>query len=583
MTEAPAYRVLARKYRPSVLAELVGQDALVRTLTNAFASGRIAHAFLLTGVRGIGKTTTARIIAKALNCIGADGKGGPTIAPCGVCEHCRAIAEDRHVDVVEMDAASRTGVDDIRAITDAVRYAPATARTKIYIVDEVHMLSKPAFNALLKTLEEPPPHVVFVFATTEVRKLLLTVLSRCQRFDLRRLEPDVLSAHLERIAGKEGVSAEPAALALLARAAEGSVRDGLSLLDHAMALGENRVSEAVVKEMLGLADRGRVFNLFEALLAGEIAGALTELRELYDYGADPVTVLQDLLELVHWLTRHKAVPGATDPGARTAVEQERGAGLAARAPMGVLARAWQMLLKGLEECQAAPDPMTAAEMILVRLAYVSDLPSPAELAERLADAAPPVPAAGSPPAALHGGRGNGGARARGGAAPAARAEPAEEDDPRPRANAETVADFAAVVRLAAERREPRLHAELQDNVHLVHFEEGRIEFRPGEHAQPDLASRLRARLAEWTGRPWAIVISAEAGAATVREQKEAERAALFAEAQKDATVHAILAAFPGARVAGVRDIASPAAPAPADGAERSEEGQPEERQAEDAP
>ena len=567
MTEAPAYRVLARKYRPSVLAELVGQDALVRTLTNAFGSGRIAHAFLLTGVRGIGKTTTARIIAKALNCIGPDGSGGPTIAPCGVCEHCRAIAEDRHVDVVEMDAASRTGVDDIRAITDAVRYAPAAARNKVYIIDEVHMLSKAAFNALLKTLEEPPPHVVFVFATTEVRRLPLTVLSRCQRFDLRRLEPDTMAAHLERIAAKEGVTAEPAALALLARAAEGSVRDGLSLLDQAMALGGDSVSEAVVKEMLGLADRGRVFDLFEALLAGEIAGALAALRELYALGADPVTVLQDLLDLVHWLTRQKAVPGATDPGARTLAEQERGADLAARVSMGVLARAWQMLLKGLEECQIAPDPMTAVEMVLVRLAYVADLPGPAELVDRIAGAAPakaPPPAASGPPPAPQAGRSSSGTRAQGGAVPARRAEPDEYEDPGPQTQARTepVANFADVVRIAAERREPRLHADLQESVHLVRFEDGRIEFRPGAHAPADLASRLRARLAEWTGRPWAIVISAEPGSATLREQKDAEAAAAVAEVQKDETVQAILAAFPGARIAEVRDVPVPPVPAP---------------------
>ena len=392
-----AYRVLARTYRPRSFADMVGQETLVRTLTHAFESGRVAHAFLLTGVRGIGKTTTARLLARALNCTGPEGDGGPTIAPCGACDSCRAIDADRHPDVLELDAASRTGVDDMRALIDGVRYAPVAGRTKVYILDEVHMLSRSAFNALLKTLEEPPPHVVFVFATTEVRKLPLTVLSRCQRFDLRRVEPAELTRHLGAVAAREGGDVQDGALALLARAADGSVRDGLSLLDQALAqAGEGPVTEDAVRDMLGLADRGRILDLFESLLKGDVAAALGNLRAQHAAGADPAALLRDLLELAHWLTRLAAVPDAADAAARTRAEQERGRTLAARLSMPVLGRAWQMLLKGLEETQLAPDPLAAAEMVLVRLAYVAELPPPAEVVEHLRTSAPAEPAPAKP-------------------------------------------------------------------------------------------------------------------------------------------------------------------------------------------
>ncbi|HEV2303855.1 MAG TPA: DNA polymerase III subunit gamma/tau, partial [Stellaceae bacterium] len=384
------YRVLARKYRPQTFAELIGQEAMVRTLRNAIAAGRVAHAFILTGVRGVGKTTTARILARALNCVGADGTGGPTAEPCGACEHCRAIAEDRHVDVIEMDAASRTGVDDIRDLTEGVRYRPVSARYKVYIIDEVHMLSKNAFNALLKTLEEPPPDVVFIFATTEFHKVPITVLSRCQRYALRRVPVALLAAHYAQVAASEGIAAEPAALGLIARAADGSVRDGLSLLDQAIALSGGRVEESAVRDMLGIVDRGQVFLLFESLMQGAAAEALLRLDRLYEEGGDPLMVLQDLLDLVHFVTRLKLAPeaGIGDPIAEG--DRERARPFAERLTMPVLARAWQMLLKGLSEVAAAPAPLAAAQMVLVRLAYVADLPAPAELVRAVDRGAPPA-------------------------------------------------------------------------------------------------------------------------------------------------------------------------------------------------
>ncbi|MBK1666145.1 DNA polymerase III subunit gamma/tau, partial [Rhodospirillum rubrum] len=384
------YRVLARKYRPASFDALIGQEALVRTLTNAIDSGRLAQAWMLTGVRGVGKTTTARLIARALNCVGADGKGGVTITPCGVCEHCKAIAEDRHVDVLEMDAASRTGVGDIREILDGVRYRPAVARTKVYIIDEVHMLSTAAFNALLKTLEEPPEHVKFIFATTEIRKVPVTVLSRCQRFDLRRVSAAELSGHFLRIAGLEGAEIAPSALTLIARAADGSVRDGLSLLDQAIAHGGGTVSEAQVAEMLGLADRARIFDLLDALLAGRIAESLDLLDRQYALGADPLVIVQDLLDLVHWMTRVKVVPVSAEDAAVPEAERTRGRAMAERLSMAVLNRCWQILLKGLGEARGAPVPLQAVEMVLIRLAYASDLPTPEEALKMIAGGAQPA-------------------------------------------------------------------------------------------------------------------------------------------------------------------------------------------------
>ena len=571
---AAAYRVLARKYRPSTFAELIGQEAMVRTLSNAIATGRIAHAFILTGVRGVGKTTTARILARALNCVGPDGSGGATAEPCGQCAQCLAIADDRHVDVMEMDAASRTGVDDIRELTEGVRYRPVSGRYKVYIIDEVHMLSKNAFNALLKTLEEPPPDVKFVFATTEINKVPVTVLSRCQRFSLRRVPVEQLIPHYRRIAEAEGVEIEPAALALIARAADGSVRDGLSLLDQAIALSGGRVAEAAVRDMLGIADRGLVFDLLQSVLRGDAPAALAQMGQLYQGGADPLMVLQDLLDLSHFITRLKLAPeaGTGDPVAEG--DRARARPLAERLTIPVLARVWQMLLKGLEEVQVAPSPIQAAEMVLVRLAYVADLPAPAELV-RSAVAAPGL--AGTPA----GSRGNGAAIASSASAaspavavgqpsetassrpiagnalraiaelPAARAEPAH--DPMPQS-------FAEVIALFDKRREALLRSHLLSDVHLVHFEPGRIEVRPAAGAPRDLTNRLGQLLSEWTGRRWLIAVSEAEGEPTLREQEEGRQRDLRNEVTSHPLVQAVLETFPGATIAAVRERFAAAEP-----------------------
>jgi DNA polymerase III subunit gamma/tau len=553
---ANAYRVLARKYRPQTLAELIGQEAVVRTLTNAIAQGRIAHAYMLTGVRGVGKTTTARIIARALNCIGPDGSGGPTVAPCGECRHCRAIAEDRDVDVIEMDAASRTGVDDIRELTEGVRYRPVSARYKVYIIDEVHMLSKNAFNALLKTLEEPPPAVIFVFATTEIEKVPVTVLSRCQRFSLRRVPVDLLVAHYRRVAEAEGIEAGAEALALIARAADGSVRDGLSLFDQAISLGRGRVEAAAVRDMLGVADRGAVFDLLESVLCGDAAGALLRMDRLYQSGADPLAVLQDLLELGHFLTRLKLAPeaGVGDPIAEG--DRGRGRPLADRLSMPVLARLWQMLLKGLGELQSAPNPVHAMEMILIRLVYAADLPLPAELVRALE----PAPARGQAPA-------GGGAATpvqRQQEAPIGTAAPAPAAPSEviaPAGNAQSAApapapmpqSFAEVVALFDERREALLAAQLKEYAHPVSFEPGRIEFRAAAGAPGDLANRLGRLLGDWTGTRWLVAVSEAAGEPTLRQQQERSERERREALGSHPLVRAVFETFPGASIAAVRE------------------------------
>ncbi len=554
-----AYRVLARKYRPVDFSALIGQDALVRTLSNAIQSGRIAHAFVLTGVRGVGKTTTARIIARALNCIGPDGTGGPTIEPCGVCEPCVAISESRHIDVLEMDAASRTGIDDVREIIDGVRYLPASARYKVFIIDEVHMLSKQAFNGLLKTLEEPPPHVVFVFATTEIRKVPVTVLSRCQRFDLRRVEAARLIEHLAWIAGEEGIAVEQEALALIARAAEGSVRDALSILDQAIAHAAGPVRAQPVREMLGLADRTRVLDLFEALMRGEVAAALAEFRDQYESGADPVAVLQDLLEVTHWVTRIKLAPEAAGDSATPEEERTRGQANAQGLGIPVLSRAWQMLLKGLSETRDAPQPVTAAEMALIRLAYAADLPDPADLVRTIRDGgAAPEPAARTAPASPAG-KSSATRGAPAVATASAQPVPAMEERremPAPRAEARPVAvpDFAALVALADVRGESRLKAYLETMVHLVRFEDGRIEFRPATGAPATLPNELSERLAVWTGRRWIVTVSNAPGAPTLAQQAKEADAALKERMRRDPAVAPLLAAFPGADVVNIRNL-----------------------------
>ena len=569
MTEAATapYRVLARKYRPASFAGLIGQEAMVRTLSNAIAGGRIAHAFILTGVRGIGKTTTARIIARALNCTGPDGQGGPTIEPCGVCDNCRRIAEDRHVDVLEMDAASRTGIGDIREIIDSVRYAPASARYKIYIIDEVHMLSTAAFNGLLKTLEEPPAHVKFIFATTEIRKVPVTVLSRCQRFELRRVDAETLIAHLAMIADKEAVKVAPEALALIARAAEGSVRDALSLLDQAIAHGGGKVAAGPVREMLGLADRARVFDLYDQVMRGEVAAALASLREQYDAGVDPLLVLQDMLELTHWLTRIKITPEAADDVTVAEAERKRGREMALKLSMPVLNRAWQMLLKGLGEARQAPQVLAAADMVLVRLAYVAELPAPADLVRQLQGQATVATAPPSPSGPAMGGT-------RGSASGAAAAQSRPQPEPQAAGRPEPVAlaqpaavalpDFAAVVALAGERRDPLLKGWLINFVHLVHFEPGRIEFRPAEGAPAELAARLSERLKDWTQQRWVVSISREAGAPTLKQGSDSDKATKRAEVEAHPLVQAVLHSFPGAAIRSVRSLAVPEVASPID-------------------
>ncbi|RMD88629.1 MAG: DNA polymerase III subunit gamma/tau [Alphaproteobacteria bacterium] len=568
-TKEAAYRVLARKYRPQSFDTLIGQEAMVKTLANAIASGRIAHAFLLTGVRGVGKTTTARLIARALNCVGADGTGGPTTSPCGVCDPCVAIAESRHVDVIEMDAASHTGVDNIREIIDSVAFAPAAARFKVYIIDEVHMLSKGAFNALLKTLEEPPEHVKFIFATTEIRKVPVTILSRCQRFDLRRVDADMLVAHLTRIAGEEKVEAGEAALRLIARAAEGSVRDALSLLDQAIAHGGGTVEEASVRDMLGLADRGRILDLARAVLAGKVEDMLALLREQYDLGVDPAVVIGDLLETVHWLTRLKLVPESAAEGV-PGDQAARGREMAEKLAMADLTRAWQMLLKGLSEVRMAPSPIMAAEMVLIRLAYAADLPSPAEAVRALTgkDGAPP-PAA---PTGHPGGTTQEApsTRVAGQEAKAAAPEATmrsgntvlalRRDEAATASAAHPVpADFAALVRLFHAEREPVLATMLKDHVRLVDYRPGRLTIHPTERAAPDLAHRVRTCLERWTGRDWQIVLSSEVGEASLREKELAHRARLREEALAHPLVRAVMERFPGATLSDVRERDEPAA------------------------
>ncbi|MEA4837528.1 MAG: DNA polymerase III subunit gamma/tau [Rhodospirillaceae bacterium] len=569
MTDAPAstpYRVLARKYRPTDFSGLIGQEALVRTLSNAIESGRLAHAFLLTGVRGVGKTTTARIIARALNCIGPDGTGGPTVAPCGVCEHCRAIAEDRHVDVLEMDAASRTGIDDIREVISGVRYRPTSARYKVYIIDEVHMLSEKAFNALLKTLEEPPEHVKFVFATTEIRKIPITVLSRCQRFDLRRVDAAELSAHFFRIAEQEKVEIEPEAMAMICRAADGSVRDGLSLLDQAIAHGAGKVETAAVQAMLGLADRARVFDLFDRVMRGDIKGALDSVDQQYALGADPFAIISDMLELTHALTRLKVAP--VDKAGQPETERVRGRAMAEGLSMASLTRAWQILLKGLTEVQNAPRPLQAAEMVLVRLAFAADLPSPADALEALrtnpGTGARNSGGGGAPSSAPRGGDQTPAPVAR--LIPSQQAAPAESmagaqpiETPKAAQQPETAVpgSFDALVAMIGERGETRLAAELRSSVHLVHYSPGRLEIRPESSAPSDLAQRLSRLLAEWTGMRWMVSLSREPGEATLRVQALEQEIERRRDAARHPLVQAVLNAFPDATIEAVRDLSAP--------------------------
>ena len=565
---AASYRVLARKYRPSTFADLIGQDAMVRTVSNAFEAGRIPQAWILTGVRGVGKTTTARILARALNYELPDGSiTGPTIEMPVLGIHCQPIMESRHLDVIEMDAASHNSVDDVRQINEAIRYAPVSARYKVYILDEVHMLSGAAFNALLKTLEEPPPHAKFVFATTEIRKVPITVLSRCQRFDLRRVDAELLVKHLQGIAEKEAITAEPAALAMIARASEGSVRDALSLLDQGIAHAAGPVRAEDVRQMLGLADRARVVDLFEALMRADLARALAEMRDQYDTGADPAMVLGDLAEFTHFVTRVKIVPALADDVSLTETERTRGRAFAAKLSMRVLARTWQMLLKGMEEVAAAGRPLAAAEMVLVRIAYAADLPTPDEVIRSLGEGARGNGAAPAPPA-------NRGCawRCRRVPKPRARKGHAAErgrrslpwHPPRCRASEPVtrgeeigapvrgLASFEDLVALAAERRDLTIKSALERDVRLVRFEDGRLEISLETSAPKSLTGELSKKLADWTGRRWMVIVSAEPGMPSLYAQAQMRKADLKDGVRADPLVQAVLARFPGAEIVDVR-------------------------------
>ncbi|KIZ42511.1 MULTISPECIES: DNA polymerase III subunit gamma/tau [Rhodopseudomonas] len=565
------YRVLARKYRPNSFDDLIGQEAMVRTVSNGFETGRIPQAWILTGVRGVGKTTTARILARALNYQLPDGSiKGPTIHMPVPGIHCQAIMESRHMDVLEMDAASHTGVDDVRQINDSVRYAPASARYKVYIIDEVHMLSTAAFNAFLKTLEEPPEHAKFVFATTEIRKVPVTVLSRCQRFDLRRVEADVLMAHLANIAAKENVEVEPEALGIVARAAEGSVRDSLSLFDQAIAHAAGTVRADAVRQMLGLADRTRVIHLFDALAQGDIAAAFQEFREQYDTGADPIVILSDLAEFVNFVTRVKIVPATAENVAFGETERLRARDFAGKMSMRVLSRMWQMLLKGITEVQGATRPAAAAEMVLVRIAYVADLPTPDEAIRMIEQGGGGASASASSAASSSAGtRGSssstsavstmpssprGMPMARGSAEAAQRPQhsaPAAE----PQAAALTITTFPELVALAAEKRDLMTRAALEADVRLVRIEDGRLELAMERSASRTLINDLSRKLEQWTGRRWTVIVSNEAGQPTLRAQNEQQKNERERVAESDPRVQEVLARFPGAKVLEVRRLA----------------------------
>ncbi|MEA3066758.1 MAG: polymerase subunit gamma/tau [Sphingomonadales bacterium] len=510
--DASPYRVLARKYRPQTFAELIGQDAMVTTLANAIERGRIAHAFLLTGVRGVGKTSTARLIAKALNCIGPDGQGGPTITPCNVCDPCRAISEGRHIDVIEMDAASHTGIDDIREIIDAVRYASVSARYKIYIIDEVHMLSKAAFNALLKTLEEPPSHVKFLFATTEVNKVPVTVLSRCQRFDLRRIPAEKLAAHFADVSKAEGVEVEPEALAMIARAAEGSARDGLSMLDQAIAHGAGAVTADQMRDMLGLADRGRIRRLLQLVLSGDAAASLAELDEAHELGIDPTQLLRGLMESLHAATRAKA--GAKADALQSAEERESAAEMARQLSWGMIHRLWQMLLKGLQDVEVAPDPREAAEMALLRLIHAADMPDPASLLARL---------------------GGDGAVAVAASAPTVTG---------PGATARLPADFAGLVKTVEHSGKHLFAQQLHDQVGLVRYAPPELVLRLTRPLGADWSRDLALALKAATGARWQVALSDEPGEPSLLDQEKMAEERVRADVLADPAVRAVMDAFP---------------------------------------
>ena len=555
--ETTKYQVLARKYRPETFSDLIGQEAMVRTLKNAFDADRIAQAFMMTGIRGVGKTTTARIIAKGMNCIGLEGNTGPTTSPCGQCEHCVAISEGRHVDVFEMDAASRTGVDDIREIIDSVHYRAASARFKIYIIDEVHMLSNNAFNALLKTLEEPPEHVKFIFATTEIRKVPVTVLSRCQRFDLRRIEPEEMIKMLQNLAKLENASISNEALALITRASEGSARDAQSLLDQAISHGAGETSVDQVRAMLGLADRGRVLDLFEFIMRGQAKEALNELGSQYSDGADPIGIIRDLAEVTHWVSVIKITPDAADDPTVSPDEKTRGQAFSQSLSMRILTRTWQLLLKALEEISSAPNPMMAAEMAVIRITHVSDLPSPEELVKKLTSTH-------SESEGVKKGNSDGSASN----TTSSNFKPTQQTETRPIKNEGNTAlaldtetldlqypTFESVLEIIRKFRDMKLLIDVENSVRLSSYVPGRIEFTPTENAPKDLAQRLGQLLQNWTGFRWAITVVGNCSGETIQEQRNAKDATLKREAKLHPFVKTVFDNFPKASIIEIKSQA----------------------------
>jgi DNA polymerase-3 subunit gamma/tau len=526
---------------------------MVQTLGNAFAQKRIHHAFILTGVRGVGKTTTARILARAFN-YEDDAGPRPTLDLSVEGQHCRAIIEGRHVDVIEMDAASNTGINDIREIIDSVKYAPASAPYKVYVIDEVHMLSTAAFNGLLKTLEEPPPYVKFIFATTEIRKVPVTILSRCMRFDLRRITPEIMSGYLETILGQEGISFEPEALAMIVRAGEGSARDNLSLLDQAIAHGNGTVTAATVKTMLGLGDRARIIDLFEELMGGRIGEAIETMRALYDMGADPQTLIADLADFTHLVTRIKVVPAAADDVSLTPDERRRGAELAGKLPMRALTRAWQILFKAHEEVARANNALRAAEMALIRLAYAAELPSPDDLIAKLSNQPAPAPALQpAPPMPPRVPSGATSAMRIEALQPVATEVVAAQPSVAPAAPAlATVSSYKELIALAAAKRDVLVRLALEGQMRLVSFEQGRIEVALQEGTDPGIIATLSARLQAWTGQRWLVNVSSKPPEGlTLRQEQELKKEAAHAAAHEDPLVKAILDTFPGAKVVNV--------------------------------
>jgi DNA polymerase III subunit gamma/tau len=551
---AAGYRVLARKYRPKSFADLIGQDALVRTLTNAFATGRIAQAYMLTGVRGVGKTTTARLIARALNYPSGATVDMPEITP-----QCEAILESRHLDVIEMDAASNTGVDNMREIIEQVRYAPVSVRTKVYIIDEVHMLSKSAFNALLKTLEEPPPHVKFIFATTEIRKVPVTILSRCQRFDLKRLDASLLTEHYDNICKLENVEAEDEALRLIARAAEGSVRDGLSLLDQAIAFGDGKVRTADVTSMLGLIDRSQVIDLFDAVMAGDAGRAIGEINRQYEGGGEPEAIIADLADFTHWVTRLKVVPqSAMADNSRTEDEKKRGSDYARRIGMAHLSRAWQMLLKGYTETQQAANPIQAAEMVLIRLCHAAALPQGEDLVKLVKDAKDVAPrqaptavvenirrdAPRSEPASRPAVEGNLATAAANAPTPVTTAASANQT--------RAVSKFADIIALATEKRDIILKSSLERLVRPVSVSDGKLEIALEPDAHPGLPGEISRKLESWTGRRWMVMLAKSGGEAPLARQRKDAKDQGFRDAREHPDIQAILKKFPGSEIIDVR-------------------------------